>query len=104
MSKLCLKTNYVFLFLNTQGSDWAISLDGHDKMCGYQNSMFPLSIYGGQDTCSGRINFLKIWTSNKNPKIIGKFYLEYLVEAKGTKTQKQLMSKIHCKLWIILHQ
>ena len=81
-----------------------MSLDGHDKMCGYQNSMFPLSIYGGQDTYSGRINFLKIWTSDKNPKIIGKLYLEYLVETKGTKTQKQLMRKIHCKLWIILHQ
>ena len=90
LSKMCSKTNICLLFLNTQGSDWAMSLDGHDKMCGYQNSMFPLSIYGGQDTYSGRVNFLKIWTSNKNPKIIGKFYLEYLVESKGIKTNKQL--------------
>ncbi|XP_020908948.1 uncharacterized protein LOC110246907 [Exaiptasia diaphana] len=66
----------------SHGSDWTMSLDGHDKLCGYQNSMFPLSIYGGQDTYSGRINFLKIWTTNSNPKVIGKFYLEYLFESK----------------------
>ena len=60
-----------------------MSLDGHDKMCGYQNSMFPLAIYGAQDTYSGRINFLKIWTTNSNPKVIGKFYLEHLFESKG---------------------
>ena len=51
-----------------------MSLDGHDKLCGYQKSMFPLCIYGGQDTYSSRINFLRIWTSNNNPKIIGRFY------------------------------
>ena len=47
-----------------------MSLDGHDKLCGFQNSMFPLCIYGGQDTFSGRINFLRIWTSNNDPKLL----------------------------------
>ena len=60
-----------------------MSLDGHDKLCGFQNSMFPLCIYGGQDTFSGRINFLRIWTSNNDPKIIGKFYFDYLFERRG---------------------
>lgn len=60
-----------------------MSLDGHDKLCGFQNSMFPLCIYGGQDTFSGRINFLRIWTSNNDPKIIGKFYFDYLFESRG---------------------
>lgn len=60
-----------------------MSLDGHDKMCGFENSTFPLSIYGGQDTFSGRMNFLKIWTTNSHPKIIGRFYLEYLYESRG---------------------
>ena len=60
-----------------------MSLDGHDKLCGFQNSMFPLCIYGGQDTFSGRINFLRIWTSNNDSKIIGKFYFDYLFESRG---------------------
>lgn len=60
-----------------------MSLDGHDKLCGYQKAMFPLCIYGGQDTYSSRINFLRIWTSNNNPKIIGRFYLDYLYESRG---------------------
>lgn len=60
-----------------------MSLDGHDEMCGYQNSMFPLCIYEGQDTYSGRINFLRIWTTNSNPKVIGRFYLDYLYQSKG---------------------
>ena len=60
-----------------------MSLDGHDKLCGYQKSMFPPCIYAGQDTYSSRINFLRIWTSNNNPKIVGRFYLEYLYESSG---------------------
>ena len=60
-----------------------MSLDGHDKMCGYQKSMLPLCIYGAQDTYSGRIQFLRIWTSNNDPNIIGRFYLDYLFESKG---------------------
>ena len=59
-----------FLF---QGSDSTMSLDGHDKRCGFQNSMFPLCIYGAQDTFSSRIQFLRIWLSNNNPQIIGRF-------------------------------
>ena len=62
-----------------------MSLNGHDKMCGYQNSTFPLCMDGGQDTYSGKIMFLKIWTTNSDPKIIGHFYLEYLVSSKGIK-------------------
>jgi len=32
---------------------------------------------------SGRINSLRIWTSNNDPKIIGKFYFDYLFESRG---------------------
>ena len=66
-----------------KGSDWTMSLDGHDKLCGYQNATFPLCVYGGLDTYSGRIQFLKIWTTNSNPKIVGRHYLEYLLESGG---------------------
>ena len=50
-----------------------MSLDGHDKLCGYLKSMFPLCIYGGLDTYRGRMNFLPVWTSNNNPKVIATF-------------------------------
>jgi hypothetical protein len=58
-----------------------MSLDGHDKLCGFQKSMFPRCIYGGQDTFSGRINFLRIWTTNNKPEVIGRFYFDYLSES-----------------------
>ena len=60
-----------------------MSLDGHDKLCGYQKSMFPLCIYGGLDTYSGRMNFLRVWTSNNNPKVIARFYFEYLFKSRS---------------------
>ena len=60
-----------------------MSLDGHDKLCGYQKSMFPLCIYGGLDTYSGWMNFLHVWTSNKNSKVIARFYFEYLFKSRG---------------------
>ena len=66
-----------------QGSNSTMSLDGHDKLCGYQKSMFPLSIYGGLDTYSGRMNFLRVRTTNNNPLVIGRLYFEYLFESRG---------------------
>ena len=56
------------------------SLDGHDKLMGYQNSTFPLAIYGSIDTARRKILWLKIWVSNSNPQQIGRWYLEYLYE------------------------
>ena len=66
-----------------QGPDQTMSLDGHDKLSGWQQKEFPIHIYGAEDTYSGRIHFLKVWTTHKNPKIIAKFYYEYLRECKG---------------------
>lgn len=66
------------------GPDYTLSCDGHDKLCGYQKSMFPLCVYGGMDTYSGRINFLRVWTTNNDPKVVGRFYFEYLCECKET--------------------
>ncbi|XP_028414879.1 uncharacterized protein LOC114537959 [Dendronephthya gigantea] len=83
-----------------------MSLDGHDKLCGYQKSMFPLCIYGGQDAFSSRVNFLRVWTTNNDPQVIGRFYFDYLYEHrvlpkiiridKGTETG--VMATIHCFL------
>ena len=62
----------------TRGANWVHSLDGHDKLMGYQNSTFPLAIYGCLDTASRKLLWLRVWVSNCNPKLIGKWYLEYL--------------------------
>ena len=29
----------------SEGPLWVVSLDGHDKLCGYQNSTFPLGVF-----------------------------------------------------------
>ena len=49
---------------------------------GYQNSTFPLAIYGCTDTASRKILWLKIWVTNSDPQRIGYWYLEYLYEAR----------------------
>ena len=57
------------------------SLDGHDKLKGFQNSTFPLAIYGSIDTASRRIMRLRLWVTNSDPKIAGRWYLEYSYES-----------------------
>ena len=64
------------------GPNWVVSLDGHDKLMGFQKSTFPLAIYGCIDTASQKILFLKVWTSNNNPIFVGRWYFEYLYKRK----------------------
>lgn len=66
----------------TNGPNWVWSLDGHDKLMGYQNSTFPLAVYGCIDTASRKILWLKVWNTNRKPELIRKWYLEYLLEYK----------------------
>ena len=40
---------------SSKGPNWIHSLDGHDKLMGYQNSTFPIAIYGCLDTVSRKI-------------------------------------------------
>lgn len=93
------KTNFV-----TKGPDWVFSLDGHDKLMGYQNYTFPLAIYGCMDTASRKMLFLRVWHTNSMPEVIGRWYFEYLSESriipnyirmdKGTETS--IMATMHC--------
>eukprot|EP00794_Sanderia_malayensis_P007664 gene7664-8500_t len=88
------------------GPNWLYSLDGHDKLMGYQNSTFPIAIYGCLDTFSRKIIFLFVWESNSNPVIIGQQYLNHLHHSKklpnfirldrGTETGK--LATIHAFL------
>jgi hypothetical protein len=66
----------------THGVNWTWSLDGHDKLMGIQNWTFPLAIYGCYDTASRKVMFLKVWTSNSNPELVGKWYFDHLYETK----------------------
>ena len=73
---------------------------------GFQSDMFPLAIYGCVDTASRKLLWLRIWTTNNEPKLIRRWYLEYLFENKimssylrldrGTETG--VMSTIHAFL------
>ena len=36
----------------SEGPYWIVSLDGHDKLCGLQDSTFPLGVYGCMETFS----------------------------------------------------
>lgn len=66
----------------TEGVNWFLSIDGHDKMMGYQNSTFPIAIYGMLDQASRKIVLLKCWTSNSDPRIVGRWYIELLRKTK----------------------
>ena len=74
-----IKGLYCFL----QGPNHTFSADGHDKLMGFMNNTFPLAVYGWQDVFSGRLMFLRVWTSNSDPHLIGNWYLNYLHEKKG---------------------
>ena len=91
---------------SSKGPNFVHSLDGHDKMTGYQNSTFPLAVYGCIDTASRKILWLRVWTTNSNPKLVGHWYLEHLLETrvisrmirldKGTETG--VMATMHAYL------
>ncbi len=52
------------------GPNWVHSLDGHDKLMGFQNSTFPIAVYGCLDTASRKLLWLRVWMSNHNPQLI----------------------------------
>ena len=66
----------------TRGTNSVHSLDGHDKLMGYQNSTFPTAVYGCFDTCSRKLLWVKVWMTNNDPNVIGRFYLEHLFNTK----------------------
>ena len=91
---------------STAGVNSFFSMDGHDKMMGYKNSTFPLAIYGILDQASRKIILLKCWTTNSDPDVIGRWYLEHLESTRvlpvniridrGTETGK--LATIHAYL------
>eukprot|EP00794_Sanderia_malayensis_P018736 gene18736-20625_t len=90
----------------SRGTNWVLSLDGHCKLMGYMKSTFPLAVYGCMDTASRKLLFLRIGAGNSDPRVIGRWYFEYLYESKmiasmlrldkGTETG--MMATIHAFL------
>ena len=88
------------------GPNWVWSLDGHDKLMGYQNSTFPIAIYGCIDTASRKLLWLRAWVSNSRPELPARWYFDYLYETrqlpnyirmdKGTETG--ILATIHVYL------
>ena len=74
----------------SRGPNSVHSLDGHDKLMGYQNWTFPIAIYGCIDTCSRKVLWAKVWASNSDPKLIGRFYLEYLFKTRTIASKLRL--------------
>ena len=89
-----------------QGVNWVHAMDGHAKLMGFQKDTFPIGVYGCIDTASRKLLWLRVWTGNSDPKLIGRFYLDYLYESrmiaskiridKGTETGK--MATLHAFL------
>ncbi len=46
----------------------------------YKNNTFPLAVYGCLDTAIRKLLWLKIWVSNSDPKLVGRWHLEYLYQ------------------------
>ena len=67
---------------SSNGPNWVHSLHGHDKLMGYQNSKFPIAVYGCLDTACRKLLWLRVWTSNSYPLIIGRWYIEHVLETK----------------------
>lgn len=73
---------------------------------GYKKSTFPIAIYGCLDTASRKLMWIRVWVSNSNPQLIGRWYLEHLMEThfmpailrldKGTETG--IMATMHAFL------
>ena len=67
----------------TKGVNWVHAMDGHAKQMGFQKNNFPLGVYGCIDTAASRkLLSLRVWTINSDPKLIGRFNLDYLYESR----------------------
>jgi hypothetical protein len=47
---------------------------------GYQRFTFPLAVYGCLDTASRRLLWLRVWTDNCDPKLVARWYFDYLYD------------------------
>lgn len=58
-----------------------LSIDQHDKW-----KRFGLFLHCAIDTFSGKMHWLKVWWTNRNPVLIGSYYFEAARENRGNHT------------------
>lgn len=61
------------------GVNDVLPVDQHDKW-----KRFGLALHTGIEPFVGRINWLKIWWTNSNPRLILSYYLEFVESQGGT--------------------
>ena len=74
--KPILKTKKTKSTFSSVGSDWVLSMDGHNKLMRYRNSTSPLAVYGCMDTANRKLLFIRDWTSNNRPVYSARWYFE----------------------------
>ena len=62
----------------SRGSNFCWHIDGYDKL-----KPFGFSIHGCVDGFSRKIIWLEVQRSNKNPKVVAKYFLEHVMAAQG---------------------
>ena len=57
--KPILKKKKMKITFSSVGPNWVLSMDGHDKLMGYQSRTFPLAVYGCMETASRKLLFIR---------------------------------------------
>ena len=64
---------------HTKGPNYLWHIDGYDKL-----KPFGFCVHGAIDGYSRKVLWLEVASSNNNPKIVAKYYLDYVRQIKGT--------------------
>ena len=62
------------------GSNWVMSLNGNDNLMGFHNNTFLIAINGAIDTTRRKVLWIKVWVSNRIPKLVVRWYFEFIYE------------------------
>ena len=49
---------------------------------GYQRDTLPIATCGCIDTASRKLLWIRVWTSNSNPELFGRWYFEHLYKSR----------------------
>ena len=63
-------------FINA-GPNSVMFLDGHDKLMGFQNNIFPIVIYGAR-----KLLWIKVWATNRIPELVAQWYFEFIYKTR----------------------
>ncbi len=70
---------------------------------GFQNWTFPLAIYGCYDTTSRKVMFIKVWKSNSDPNLVGRWYFDHLYSTRMISSKLRIDRGTETGLLATLH-